>query len=74
MKRRAERIGGCEETWKMENKPLEEQKGAFWACVKGLRGGDFFWNSVFWGGLAFLLGRLCRIFLEGGRFSLGFSG
>ncbi len=37
---------------KDENKPLEEKK----ACVKGLRGGDFFSNSVFGGGFGVFAG------------------
>ncbi len=40
----------------MENK----KKGAFWACVKGLRGGDFFSNSVFGGGAGFAGGFFWR--------------
>ncbi len=47
----------------MENK----KKGAFWACVKGLRGGDFFSNSVFGGGRGLLVD-----FSGGGRFFFGF--
>ncbi len=67
--RRGKNRGCVKKREKMENKPSwkKRKKGAFRACVKGLRGGDFFSNSVFAGGL-------CRIFLEGEDFSLGFSG
>ena len=53
VKRGAERIGrGCvKKREKMENKPSwkKRKKGAFWACAKGVRGGDLF-RTAFWGG------------------------
>ena len=75
VKRGAERIGrGCvKKREKMENKPSwkKRKKGAFWACAKGLRGGDLF-RTAFWGGggAEFAGG----FFWRGEDFSLGFSG